>query len=144
MLNLPSTLNNVRLADLMPSGIMSDPVIFSLCAAIDAINQFVTDATPRVIVLADIGNQSSDVTDLLAFEQRTPYYDQTLPLSIRQSLLANTGHVNSIMGTKLQLRKLQLLFLEVVRLRNGFNMAETRITLELMSMQVCRALRMLN
>jgi P2-related tail formation protein len=100
MLNVPLTLSNINLASVMPSNMTSDPIIFSLCAAIDAINQFVTNAIPSVLVLANIGNQPSAVTDLLAFEQQTPYYNQTLPLSTRQMLLANTGMVNSIKGTK--------------------------------------------
>lgn len=78
----------------------SDPIIYSLCKAIDAMGQIITNAISVVSVLNNIGNQPSDVTDLLALEQRTPYYDQALPLSTRQALLSNTGHVNSIKGTK--------------------------------------------
>lgn len=100
MISLPSTLNNVNLAELMPSNMTSDPKIFSLCAAVDTINQYATNAIPSVVVLANIGGQPSDITDLLAFEQRTPYYNQSLPLDVRQNLVANTGMVNAIKGTK--------------------------------------------
>ena len=89
----------------MPSDMVSDPVIFSLCAAIDAINQFVTNSIPSVLVLANIGSQPSAVTDLLAFEQRTPYYNQVLPLDVRQALVANTGMINAIKGTKAAVEK---------------------------------------
>jgi P2-related tail formation protein len=63
-------------------------------------HQIVVVAIPCVSVLDNIGHQPSDVTDLLAIEQRTPYYNQALPLEVRQALVAGTGKLNSIKGTK--------------------------------------------
>lgn len=100
MMTLPSTLNEIKLADLMPFSMTIDPKIVAMCSAIDVINQFVTNAIPRVLVLANIGNQPSDVTNLLAIEQRTPYYSQSLTLDARRALVSGTGKVNKIIGTK--------------------------------------------
>lgn len=100
MINLPLTLSNVSLIDVMPANLTSDPKIYSLCKAIDALNQVVTSAISSVSVLDNLGNQTSDITDLLAFEQRTPFYDQSLSLDVRQGLVQNTGKVNSVKGTK--------------------------------------------
>lgn len=94
------TIYNVKLTDLLPESFTSDPDIAAKCAALDAMSAMVTTQIGRVIVLADIGNQSSEVTDLLAVEQRTPYYDQSLSLEARRALLKNTGKLNSIKGTK--------------------------------------------
>jgi P2-related tail formation protein len=77
-----------------------DPNIASIAAAFDAMDQMVTSQISAVSVLDNIGHQPSDVTDLLAIEQRTPYYNQSLPLEVRQNLVAGTGKLNSIKGTK--------------------------------------------
>lgn len=93
------TISDITLAELLPPG-MINPKIAAIAAAFDAMHQIVVNAIPKVSVLDNIGHQPSDVTDLLAIEQRTPYYNQSLPLETRQELVAGTGQLNSILGTK--------------------------------------------
>jgi len=97
---MAKTIYNVSLTDVIPFNMLSDPNVTALCAAMDTENQFVVNAINRVSVLDNIGGQLSDATDLLAFEQQTPYYDQSLTLDIKRSLVAGTGKLNSIKGTK--------------------------------------------
>lgn len=103
---MAKTIYNVSLADVIPPNMLSDPNIVALCAAIDSENQFVVIAINNVSVLDNIGNQPAPVTDLLSFEQQTPYYDQSLALNIKQSLVAGTGKLNSIKGTKAAVEKI--------------------------------------
>jgi len=102
---MAKTIYNVSLADLLPDGMLSDPKTQALCAAIDVENKFVVNAIGAVSVLDNIGNQPADATDLLAIEQGTPYYSQSLPLQTRQSLLSSTGQINAIAGTKAAIEK---------------------------------------
>ena len=97
---MSTTIYNVALTQLLPPGMTSGPNIASIAAAFDAMHQMVVAAIPSVSVLNNIGHQPSAVTDLLAIEQRTPYYNQSLPLETRQALVAGTGKLNSIKGTK--------------------------------------------
>ncbi len=97
---MAKTIYSVKLADVMPFNMVSDPKIAAICAAFDVENAFVANAISSVLVLANIGNQPADVTDLLAIEQGTPYYNQTLTLDARRSLVAGTGKINAIKGTK--------------------------------------------
>lgn len=97
---MSKTIYNMSLVDVIPPNMASDPKIAALCAGLDAGNAFVVNAINNVIVLANIVNQPSDVTDLLALEQQTPYYNQSLPLDVRQTLVARGGFLNAIKGTK--------------------------------------------
>lgn len=97
---MSKTIYNVSLADVLPSNMANDPHEQALCAAFDAMAAVVANAIPSVLVLANVGNQPAAVTDLLAIEQQTPYYNQALALNIRQALVAGGGKLNSIKGTK--------------------------------------------
>ena len=97
---MSKSIYDVSLADLLPYNLTNDSNIMAMCAAFDAMNQMITDTIDNVLVLADIGNQTSEITDILAIEQQTPYYNQTLSLEARRALVANTGKINSIKGTK--------------------------------------------
>jgi hypothetical protein len=97
---MPKTIHNISLADTVPDSMLDDPEIAALCVAFDTENTIVVNAINNVVILADIGKQSSAVTDLLAAEQQTPYYNQALPLEVRQALAAGSGLLNAIKGTK--------------------------------------------
>lgn len=94
------------LADLLPEAMASNNKVKALCAALDVMSKAVTDSIASVIILGDIGNQPSEITDYLAIEQQTPYYDQSLPLEKKQSLVASSGRLNSIRGTKKGVKEL--------------------------------------
>jgi len=99
------TIYNVGLAELLPPNFAEDNNIQATCAALDAMNTLVVGEISKVLVLASLGNQPSAITDILAIEQRTPYYKQSFELPVRRALLANTGEINAIKGTKAAVEK---------------------------------------
>jgi phage tail P2-like protein len=96
---VPKTIYDTALISLMPPNMQDDAETCACCAALDAMTALITDKINRVRVLADIGDQDSDVTDLLAIERHVDYYDQNLPLETRRNLVKNSGFLHRIKGT---------------------------------------------
>jgi P2-related tail formation protein len=97
---MSKTIYDVGLSELLPGSFTEDDKMLALCAGFDAMNSVVSNSINGVLILGNIGNQPSNITDELAIEQQTPYYKQSFPLATRRALLANTGKINSIKGTK--------------------------------------------
>jgi P2-related tail formation protein len=114
------TIYNVGLAELLPQSFAGDIKISAICAAFDAMNAIVTAAIGKVIILANVGDQPSEVTDRLAVELQTPYYDQVLPLATRQALVAASGRINAKKGTKAAIKELAEIIFGPVDIREWF------------------------
>lgn len=108
---MPKTIYDVKTADLIPQNMLTDPCIVAKCAALDAMDTIETAQISKAYILAKIESQSESVIDALAIERHVDYYNQTLSLDIKRSLVAESGFHHRIKGTKAAVEQVaQLVF----------------------------------
>lgn len=81
-------LKDVHLLDLLPQSIKHDA---NIIAAADALNQqlqAITNNIPKLAILSNINNLSSEWLDALAWQWSAPFYSQLLPIEQKRELVS--------------------------------------------------------
>lgn len=81
---------NIRLLDIIPPNLRSDPDIIAASRAVDKEFALLVTAAQKCVILPNIDNASSEVVDLLAFEFHVDFYDPALPIEIRREIVKNS------------------------------------------------------
>lgn len=82
-------IQDIQLKELLPSNLTSDEVDALSCAIKNATTK-VCAAADRIRVIALIDEAPEEIVDYLAVEFNSPYYDQTLDLSVKRNVVKNT------------------------------------------------------
>jgi phage tail P2-like protein len=102
---MSKTVNNVTLLELLPKNLRNDPDIIVASQAVDMEFQALAGAIKNCLTIADVDNASAEVVDHLAAEMDVDYYDDSLPLTTRRSLVKNGYLVKYQNGTKYAVNK---------------------------------------
>lgn len=107
----------VSVLDLLPPNLKQDQDIIAASKAVDNEFSLVVDEVKNCIILPRIDELESDLVDLLAWELHVDFYDSSLPIEIRRTLVKNStrwhrgkgtaGAVEEIAGTVFGDSKLQ-------------------------------------
>lgn len=81
------SLQQIKLLDLIPPNLRSDPTIVAAAEALNQQLQAVTQLIPGVSILHQIDTLPEDWVDALAWQWRAPFYDQSLPLEQKRELV---------------------------------------------------------
>ena len=79
-----------NLTDILPENMKYTPECVALGYALQKANQRLIEAANRTSVFSVIETLPERILDALAVELRTQYYDETLPLSVKQGLVKGT------------------------------------------------------
>lgn len=96
---MAETIYTVSLPDVAPESLTCDDKCASLLAAMTVSLKRVAALTDRLILLANIDRQPSEVVDALAYHYHVDFYDDTLPLETRRELVKNHNEWHRIKGT---------------------------------------------
>lgn len=125
---MPKTIYDAKLTDLLPSNMRNDPKINSIGSAFDAMNSIVVENISKVFVLANIQGLDSDVLDLMATEMHVDYYNQALPLETKRNLVAQSGAIHRIKGTKAAIEKVIKIVFGSAQVQEWFEYGGTKGT----------------
>lgn len=84
------TLYDSRITDILPDVFRDDPRVQALGFAVSEEIKRLIGYAVTARVYASIDTASEQIVDLLAIELRTQYYDTSLPLSVKRTLVKNT------------------------------------------------------
>lgn len=82
-------LEQIKLIDLVPPNLRSDPKVSAAAAALDQQLQPVTQLIPSVAILHHIDTLPDEWIDELAWQWRAPFYDATLTIEQKRELVKN-------------------------------------------------------
>ncbi|WP_020621173.1 phage tail protein I [Paenibacillus daejeonensis] len=77
----------IRLIDLIPPNLRSDPNVRAAAEALDSELEQITALTPRLTLLANIDQLDESLIDELAWQLHVDFYDPELPLEQKQDLV---------------------------------------------------------
>ena len=83
-------LYNSNITDILPEALAEDPKVKALGYAINKAMQRMMDYCQNISVYAAMDTVPERVLDLLAVELGTQYYDDTLSIEVKRSLIKNT------------------------------------------------------
>jgi phage tail P2-like protein len=86
------TIYDVTLLELLPPTLKNDSDIIAASQAVDTGFWTLAGLIKTASIFADIDDAPSNIADMLAIEMAVDFYDQTLPLDTRRSLVKN-GYV---------------------------------------------------
>lgn len=89
----------VKLLDLLPPNLRHDPDIIAASKAVDDEFLLVVNEAKHCIIMPRIDELESDLVDLLAWERHVDFYDTSLPLEIRRTLVKNSIRWHKRKGT---------------------------------------------
>ena len=101
-----SSISSAKLIDLLPPNLRSDPDIIAASQALDKEFFILAGKIKNVLTFADIDNASSDVLDNLAWELNTDFYDSTLSIAKKRSLVKNALVYHFTKGTPYAIEQL--------------------------------------
>ncbi|MFG6383495.1 MAG: phage tail protein [Lachnospiraceae bacterium] len=79
-----------QLTDLLPQNIMKKPEVKALSYALQQACRLLYQYSQRLYLYFQLDKQPEEIIDLLASELRTQYYNNTLDLETKRSLVKNT------------------------------------------------------
>lgn len=80
-------IQTVRLIDLVPPNLRSDPKVAAAAEALDSQLQAVSQAIPRAAILHNIDTLPEAWVDELAWQWRAPFYDPSLDIDQKRELV---------------------------------------------------------
>lgn len=96
---MSKTIDDVSLLELVPPNLQTNPDVIAVGCAIDKQWQKLANKIKYVLTYVDIDNASSKVVDMLAVELNVDFYDQSLPLATRCTLVKNGYKYKVFKGT---------------------------------------------
>lgn len=93
------SINNLSIKELLPSSISYDKQVIASCEAIDLEMKKLQSAIQKLYILLSIETLEEDMVDLMAKQFDAPYYDATLPLETKRSLVKNAINWHKKKGT---------------------------------------------
>lgn len=92
-------IRNFDLLKLVPQSLQSDSQIIAACSALEGELQAVSVAVDQIMIISKLSSQPSAVIDNLAWQWSTDFYDDSLSLTTRISLVQNSLKWHKIKGT---------------------------------------------
>lgn len=79
-----------NITDILPEVIKKDPKVQALGFALSQANKRLLNYCSNISVYAVIDSAPSEIVDLLAIELKTPYYNESLDVSVKRNLVKNS------------------------------------------------------
>lgn len=117
---MSKTLFDVKLIELLPENLRSDPDIIGASSSIDKEFQVMLQSIQNCFTFADIDNMREDVLDLLAAEMNADFYDTDLLIANKRQIVKNAYVYKFLKGTSFAVRQLLNDAFETGRLQEWF------------------------
>ena len=101
-----ANINEISLVDLLPPSIKDDSNVMAAAKSLDVELQKVLTAINSEIIIPNISNMPESVIDLLAWQYHVDFYDSTLPLEIKRSLVLKSIDWHKRKGTPSVVREM--------------------------------------
>ncbi|MFA9464035.1 MAG: phage tail protein [Velocimicrobium sp.] len=85
-----TSIKDSRLISILPPNLQLDEEAISFCYALDNQIKKIIDLCGRLDIWSDIENAWEPIVDYLSVEMRTQFYDKTLPVEVKRTLVSST------------------------------------------------------
>lgn len=90
---------NFSLTDIMPQSLLNDPFVKALAQALDPELRAISNEIIKCVLLPRINSLDEQVIDHLAVQLHVDFYDTSLPLATKKTLVQNSIRWHKIKGT---------------------------------------------
>jgi phage tail P2-like protein len=94
-----STMQETTLLELIPENLRHDPDAIAACKALEPEYQELVTNIGKIAAIVDIDKAFSELLDYLAIERNVEFYDQSLPIEVKRSLVKNARIYKMYKGT---------------------------------------------